>query len=1000
MSSEKPILQDACSCCEGVSTQSPSVIYNRPGLSAIAYRIGTHHQILASLQAQLSSGKFPALANLRTRDRDDFSIALLDAYACMADVLSFYQERLANESYLRTASERLSMSELARLIGYRLRPGVAAETYLAFTLEKPPEQPSRDGAEQIRLLPQQINDDPKQASGYPEKITLPIGVKVQSVPGPDEKPQVFETVEAIEASPEWNVFKARTREMVIPVFGTQVVYLKGTANQLKIGDALLFVGDERNNDATSEHWDFRRIQSVVMDSAANHTIVTLEWGLGTETPFVAPAANPKVYALRLRTSLFGHNAPDWRVMSSEFKASYMEEESSTSVTNWRDFTITGISKFQGGSANGAGLYGEYFAKPNFTNHEMSRIDSTVNFDWSLGPMKNLDTFSVRWTGQVQATTTGFYTFYTLSDDGVRLWVDNNLLINNWTDHSVTENSGSISLTAGNKYDIKLEYYENKGVSVIKLHWMPPGKNKQIIPQEQFSPFYTLYLDTIYPQIVPNSWLVLSIPEYQELYQVVTSGEDARTGFALTAKTTRLTIKGENLYEIFNEKVREAVVFANSELLELAEKPITTDVTGDSLRIDRKMNELEPGRTLLLSGVTTNGVEVSELLTLLRTEPDGDKSQLIFTTSLKNNYKRDTVKIYANVARATHGETVQQTLGSGAAHQAYQRFLLKHAPLTHTSSANETGAQAALEVRVNDVLWHEAPTLFGASPKDAYYTLRSDENGVGTIQFGDGKRGARLPTGQENVRAVYRKGIGTAGNLKSGQLSQLLSRPLGLKAASNPLAAEGGVDADSAGYARRNMPLGMRTLGRVVSLRDYEDFARAYPGITKAQATILKTRIGQTVLITVTGESEKSLSDFVLSKLRNALKQNSDPLVRCEVLPHKNAYFKLALRIKRHPDHEINLVLKNVEAALRTAFSFDTRDFGQIVSRSELIAIAQTVEGVLGVDLDKFYRDPDKLKEDRLISASAKVEADKAIGAELLLLNTKPFDSSDYLKEML
>lgn len=998
MSSEKPMLQDACGCCEGVSTQSPSVVYNRPGLSAIAYRIGTHHQILASLQARLSSEKFPALANLRTRDRDDFSIALLDAYACMADVLSFYQERLANESYLRTASERLSMSELARLIGYRLRPGVAAETYLAFTLEKPPEQPSREGAEQIRLLPQQINDDPKQASGYPEKITLPIGVKVQSVPGPDEKPQIFETVEAIEASPEWNVFKARTREMVIPVFGTQVVYLKGTANQLKIGDALLFVGDERENDANSERWDFRRIQSVALDSVANHTIVTLERGLGTETPSVAPAANPKVYALRLRASLFGHNAPDWRVMSDKFKEIYKGVNS-----NWSGFTIAEISDLPPNTTAGMGLHGEYFGKKNFTDRKLSRIDATVNFNWKVNspdPLIDIDNFSVRWTGWVHAPTTGSYVFYTESDDGVRLWVNNQPLINNWTDHGVTKNSGGISLTAGKEYAVKLEFFENTGSAVIKLSWQPPGQAEEIIPQSRLSPLYRFYLDRVYPEIMPNSWLVLSIPEYQELYQVVTSGEDARTGFALTAKTTRLTIKGENLYEIFNEKVREAVVFANSELLELAEKPITTDVTGDSLRIDRKMNELEPGRTLLLSGVTTNGVEVSELLTLLRTEPDGDKSQLIFTTSLKNNYKRDTVKIYANVARATHGETVQQTLGSGAAHQAYQRFLLKHAPLTHTSSANEMGAQAALEVRVNDVLWHEAPTLFGASPKDAYYTLRSDENGVGTIQFGDGKRGARLPTGQENVRAVYRKGIGTAGNLKSGQLSQLLSRPLGLKAASNPLAAEGGVDADSAGYARRNMPLGMRTLGRVVSLRDYEDFARAYPGITKAQATILKTRIGHTVLITVAGESEKQLSDIVMSKLRNALKQNSDPLVRCEVLPHKNAYFKLALRIKRHPDHEIHRVLKNVEAALRTAFSFDTRDFGQVVSRSELIAIAQTVEGVLGVDLDKFYRDPDKLKEDRLISANANVKADKAVGAELLLLNTKPFDSSDYLKEML
>ena len=83
------------------------------------------------------------------RDGDDYSIALLDAYACMADVLSFYQERIANENYLRTAGERLSLSQLARLIDYRLRPGVAAESYLAFTMESPPPQaasPNASGA--------------------------------------------------------------------------------------------------------------------------------------------------------------------------------------------------------------------------------------------------------------------------------------------------------------------------------------------------------------------------------------------------------------------------------------------------------------------------------------------------------------------------------------------------------------------------------------------------------------------------------------------------------------------------------------------------------------------------------------------------------------------------------------------------------------------------------------------------------------------------------------
>src|SRR6185436_20539055 len=89
----------------------------------------------ASMIAQLSGSGIPELRKLRTRDDDDFTIALLDSWAMVCDVLAFYQERIANESYLLTATERTSIINLSRLIGYVLRPGVAASTWMAFTLE-------------------------------------------------------------------------------------------------------------------------------------------------------------------------------------------------------------------------------------------------------------------------------------------------------------------------------------------------------------------------------------------------------------------------------------------------------------------------------------------------------------------------------------------------------------------------------------------------------------------------------------------------------------------------------------------------------------------------------------------------------------------------------------------------------------------------------------------------------------------------------------------------
>src|SRR5829696_4852528 len=125
-----------CDCCEGPRAETPRSTANRPGLSKLDYRVGTHGTFFATMQARMSSQNNPPLAALKTRERSDPSIALLDAWAMVGDVLTFYQERIANEGYLRTATERRSVLELARLIGYTLRPGVAASVYLAYSLDK------------------------------------------------------------------------------------------------------------------------------------------------------------------------------------------------------------------------------------------------------------------------------------------------------------------------------------------------------------------------------------------------------------------------------------------------------------------------------------------------------------------------------------------------------------------------------------------------------------------------------------------------------------------------------------------------------------------------------------------------------------------------------------------------------------------------------------------------------------------------------------------------
>ena len=139
---------------------------------------------------------------------------------------------------------------------------------------------------------------------------------------------------------------------------------------------------------------------------------------------------------------------------------------------------------------GTGLAGTYFSDMNFADAVVTRTDATVDFDWGNGAPASgvgVDHFSVRWTGQVQAQVSEVYTFTTVSDDGVRLWVNGQQVINNWSDHAPTENSGSITLVAGQKYDLKMEFYENGGGAVAKLLWASSSTAQQIVPTTQLFP---------------------------------------------------------------------------------------------------------------------------------------------------------------------------------------------------------------------------------------------------------------------------------------------------------------------------------------------------------------------------------------------------------------------------------------------------------------------------------------------------------------------------------
>ena len=218
----------SCGCCAG-ARQSAS-IYNRPGLTALSYRLGTYGSFLEQLFDGVGSATIldgpnqgaQPLAGLTTRSLDDPSIALLDAWAIVADILTFYQERIANEGYLRTATERRSVLELARAIGYELSPGVAASAYLQFTVEE------IIGAATAAGVRAQALAGPGSSVFNSGIVDVPQGAQVQSVPAPGQLPQTFETSVDFEASVEWNSLSPRLVRQADLALSNGKLYLLGT----------------------------------------------------------------------------------------------------------------------------------------------------------------------------------------------------------------------------------------------------------------------------------------------------------------------------------------------------------------------------------------------------------------------------------------------------------------------------------------------------------------------------------------------------------------------------------------------------------------------------------------------------------------------------------------------------------------------------------------------------------------------------------------------------
>jgi predicted phage baseplate assembly protein len=385
-------------------------------------------------------------------------------------------------------------------------------------------------------------------------------------------------------------------------------------------------------------------------------------------------------------------------------------------------------------------------------------------------------------------------------------------------------------------------------------------------------------------------------------------------------------------------------------------------------------------------------EVSEAAVLDTVTPaNAGQTALTFGHALGRIYDRATVRLNANVVGGTHGETVQEILGSADASQPNQSFTLKQSPLTYLSAPSGQGAASTLQVWVNDLRWHEQPSLLDAAARDRVFAIRAQPGGAVTVQFGDGRQGARPPTGQTNVRAVYRKGLGFSGMVAPGQLSNAIDRPPGLKSVMNPAAATGGADADTPADARRSAPLHVLTLERVVSLQDYQDFSTAFAGIARALATWTWSGSARGVVVTVAGPVGAALDPDgeTIANLAAALRGSGNRYVPVTVLPYQAKRFEIAGLVRVDTDnYDPVLVLAAVRAALLAAFGFDARALGQGVAQSEVIAAIQAVPGVQGTRINRFSRaDVLSVLPDNLPAAAPQAGARGVVaGAELLLID--------------
>jgi hypothetical protein len=990
-----------CGCCEPLAPLTPLTVENRPALSAIAYRIGTYASFRESMLEEIV--RTPELRALTTRRDDDYTVTIIDLWAAVADVLTFYQERYANEAFLRTADRRESVSRLARLIDYKLRPGVAALAWLAFTA---------DEGKSFRV-------DPR--------------LRVQSVPGQDEQPQVFEALEGVVA--DWRL----NRRRVMPgPYGINPLAPGSTSGLVAPGLAGLAAA------RGLAHGD--RIAVFATGSAGSVEVVTLDdvryeedrVELSWHGPIQRNWNQSSPTAEIGRTfRLFGHTAPGQAMTPS-----------TANVPGGIHWTLAGT--------NFAVAAGSTIALESRV--ENLATGARLLVDDEGGATTLVTVTAVATTAQSLAGLTDSVTILTVTPSvpaiadrrRVTVYELAGPAIPFWGSAFPERLTGGTVFLPGRLVDAEtievgrsIARGEYQPGARLRLTDVSPGRNVLVGDAETdpiagtvesaaivgstvtFEPtpadktsVRELGLDAgsattvacLVSGPLPPSFalssaapaLVVRIGGIGPKTLMLAGAVTTRTA-AASALETALRSAGPEP-ELAGSRVfwlngRLVIVFTGTDADQTTVDELGLDpehaLTKRALRsapLSEPVTLTDPAPEVAVtigpvgprvvtppSGVNLKALAFSLWVQIATADaaPSFARSWIFSTDgalvvfpgpidaevpeflrldlALDHPLDLDSGSAYllGNVAAASHGETVRgEVVGNGDASTRFQRFALRKQPLTYLPSEQEGGVESTLEVRVNDVLWEESPGLYGKPPTAQTYATRTQDDGSTAVQFGDGVTGATVPTGSGNVNATYRTGSGVAGRVRVDTLTSALDRPPGLREVTNPLAARGGADPEAVGDARANAPATVRTFGRAVSLEDFADLVRATGEVAKAQAIWVWDGLQRAIHLTVAGQQGGLFAEEDLSRIAASLDRARDPNYRLRIANF--APFPVLLRASVKVDHRY--VSDDVAAAARAAalgaLAFDAVGLGTPIHLSDLYRVLQDVPGVVAVDVDE------------------------------------------------